>query len=80
MNANDLFENFDRIANEQGPVAAAKLLVERTRQEKNYAELFEALKILHRVELGLPAVQTDLTAADGSSESSGDSDIQDQLD
>jgi len=81
LNANDLFEQLLLTVSENGPAEAAKLLVEKTRNDQSYTELFEALKMLHRIELGLPAVQVDLTGSgDTSVEEAVDSNVQDQLD
>jgi hypothetical protein len=79
LNDQDIFSELERLSSEQGPVAVAQCLVDKMRDEKNYTELFEALKILHRVELGLPAVQTESLSEDSTS-SRDDSEIQDQLD
>ena len=59
LKANDEFMVLETIAQQQGLVAAAQELVERMRQQKSYPELFEARKMLHRVELGLPPVHVD---------------------
>ena len=51
------------------------------RAEARYPELFESLKMLHRIELGLPAVHTDLTGAHDSTQLEAMSpELQDQLD
>ncbi|XZE43221.1 hypothetical protein SH467x_002774 [Pirellulaceae bacterium SH467] len=78
MNAN-FFEQLQKLHTESGPVATAKRLVEEMRQQKRYPELFEALKMYHRVELGLPAVQTDPTGNGSNTNLLGDP-VQDQLD
>jgi len=82
LNANELFESIESTAQNQGPTQAAWLLVEQMRSEKRYSELFEALKMFHRVELGLPAVQINPSGDDDSKESGSDQDsgVQDQLD
>ena len=81
MNATDPFEKLQATVDEQGPKEAAQLLVDQLRSENRYTELFEALKMLHRIELGLPAVQTDPTGvSDSTSNESIPSDVQDQLD
>ncbi len=57
------------------------MLAEQMRREKRYSELFEALKMQHRVELGLPAVQIESEGEEGSEgESSVPPELQDQLD
>lgn len=82
MNANELFDKLESTAKDQGASQAARLLVEQMRNEKRYSELFEALKMLHRVELGLPAVQINPSGEDDDNESASlkNSEIQDQLD
>ena len=51
------------------------------RREEKYPELFEALKMLHRIELGLPAVHTDMSGAHASTQQEAISpELQDQLD
>ncbi len=81
MNATDLFENLPKTLLASGPKAAATLLVEEMRREAKYPELFEALKMLHRIELGLPAVHTDLSGAhELSQQESLSPELQDQLD
>ena len=59
----DLFETLQKITLDSGAAAAAQLLVNEMRSQERYPELFEALKMLHRIELGLPAVHTDLSGA-----------------
>lgn len=78
LNAIDLFDKLPTIVDEQGPLQAASLLVDQMRREQRYTELFEALKMMHRVELGLSAVQTD--PSEPTSVGSIPPDIQDQLD
>lgn len=57
------------------------VLADQLRAEKRYPELFEALKMQHRIELGLPAVQTDLySGANANASSELDPEIQDRLD
>lgn len=81
MNPIDLFETLLKTIRESGPKAAATFLVDQMRQEAKYPELFEALKMLHRIELGLPAVHTDLSGAhELSQQEQLSSDLQDQLD
>ncbi len=48
-----------------GPVEAAKLLADQMRRELRFTELFEVLKMQHRLELGLPAVQIDSPGVEG---------------
>ncbi len=51
------------------------------RRDARYPELFEALKMLHRIELGLPAVHTDLSGAHVATQQDALSpELQDQLD
>ncbi len=51
------------------------------RREEKYPELFEALKMLHRIELGLTAVHTELSGSHASTqEESISPELQDQLD
>ncbi|AMV34024.1 hypothetical protein VN12_17980 [Pirellula sp. SH-Sr6A] len=78
MNAN-FFEQLQKLHLESGPLATAKRLVDEMRLQKRYPELFEALKMYHRVELGLPAVQTDPTGNGSNTNLLGDP-VQDQLD
>jgi hypothetical protein len=82
LNENELFEKIESTALAQGPSQAAWLLVEQMRSEKRYTELFEALKMFHRVELGLPAVQINPFGDEESKPNGGDanSDVQDKLD
>ncbi len=63
MNTTDLFDSLEKTVLENGPAAAAQLLANTMRRDARYPELFEALKMLHRIELGLPAVHTDLSGA-----------------
>ncbi len=81
-NANDDFTVLDQIAQEKGLVAVAQELVERMRQRKLYPELFEARKMLHRVELGLPPVHVDHIGSHGNKSGSVklDPQVQDELD
>jgi hypothetical protein len=81
LNPNELFEQLIQIKNNSGPAAAARLLVDTMRSDKRYTELFEALKMLHRIELGLPAVQIDpsgVSAEEAANQLAPD--IQDKLD
>lgn len=57
------FETLNNAASEQGPAAAAKWLADEMRSERRYPELFEALKMQHRIELGLPAVHSDINGS-----------------
>jgi hypothetical protein len=72
----------EQLADKEGLQAAAQGLVERMRQQKLYPELFEARKMLHRVELGLPPVQVDPIGAHGkrSGAIQQDPQVQDELD
>jgi hypothetical protein len=72
----------EQLADKEGLQAAAQELVERMRQQKLYPELFEARKMLHRVELGLPPVQVDPIGAHGkrSGAIQQDPQVQDELD
>jgi len=79
---NDDFMMLEQLADNEGLQAAAQELVERMRQQKLYPELFEARKMLHRVELGLPPVQVDPIGAHGkrSAAIQQDPQVQDELD
>jgi hypothetical protein len=72
----------EQLADKEGLQAAAQGLVERMRQQKLYPELFEARKMLHRVELGLPPVQVDPIGAHGKKSGAiqQDPQVQDELD
>ncbi len=73
---------FDRLKSEletHGPLVAAQVLVEEMRREHRYSELFEALKMVHRIDLGLPAVQLDGVAGNGA-ETGVPPALQDELD
>jgi len=76
------FMALEQVAAEQGVVAAAQELVERMRRHELYPELFEARKMLHRVELGLPPVHVDSVGLHGSNSGLAkiDSKVQDELD
>ena len=63
MKTTELFDSLETTVLEHGPAAAAQLLADEMRRNQKYPELFEALKMLHRIELGLPAVHTDLSGA-----------------
>jgi len=77
----DLFETLQKTIHESGAKAAATLLVDEMRREEKYPELFEALKMLHRIELGLPAVHTDLSGAhELTQQESLSPEMQDELD
>ena len=80
--ANDDFMMLEQLADKEGLQAAAQELVERMRQQKLYPELFEARKMLHRVELGLPPVQVDPIGAHGKKSGAiqQDPQVQDELD
>ncbi len=79
---NDDFMMLEQLADNEGLQAAAQELVERMRQQKLYPELFEARKMLHRVELGLPPVQVDPIGAHGKKSGAiqQDPQVQDELD
>lgn len=66
--SNSFYTQLQQVATENGPFAASKLLVEELRRQGRYQELFEALKMHHRLELGLPAVHID---AEGTGDQSG---------
>lgn len=53
---NDPFIILQGVSQELGTLAAAQALVETLRKEERFPELFEARKMMHRVELGLPPV------------------------
>lgn len=81
MKTTDFFESLEKTVLESGPASAAKLLADEMRCHQRYPELFEALKMLHRIELGLPAVHTDLSGAHVATQQDAISpDLQDQLD
>ena len=81
MKTTDLFESLETTVLENGPAAAAQLLADAMRRDARYPELFEALKMLHRIELGLPAVHTDLSGAHVATQQEAISpELQDQLD
>jgi hypothetical protein len=79
---NDDFMMLEQLADKEGLQAAAQGLVERMRLQKLYPELFEARKMLHRVELGLPPVQVDPIGAHGKKSGAiqQDPQVQDELD
>jgi hypothetical protein len=79
LNTQDLFEKLESIVKEQGPLQAAWFLVERMRSEKRHNELFEALKMAHRIELGLPAIQINPSGEENPS-AEVDIAVQDRLD
>jgi len=77
----DLFESLQKTTSENGPGAAARFLADEMRREEKFPELFEALKMVHRIELGLPAVHTEASSANTDSEPDAISpDVQDELD
>lgn len=78
-NDTEQFEELTKSVAEQGPLEAAKALVEYLRAAHRYNELFEARKMLHRLELGLPAVQVDALVP-GSEAVSVSPEVQDELD
>ncbi len=81
MKTTDLFDSLEKTVLESGPAAAAQLLANAMRRDARYPELFEALKMLHRIELGLPAVHTDLSGAHVATQQEALSpELQDQLD
>lgn len=66
---------------DKGAVEAAAFFAETMRREQRFPELFEALKIQARLELGLPAVHTESIQAPGNPEDAQLPDpIQEQLD
>jgi hypothetical protein len=77
---NQVLEQVTAIAKEHGPVAAAEVLVEHFRSQQRYNELFEARKMLHRLELGLPAVAVDGLVPDESSSDPLSNEVQEELD
>jgi hypothetical protein len=52
----DIFEQLSQVSTSDSPLAAAKLLVDELRKSGRYLELFEALKMQRRLELGMSAV------------------------
>jgi len=56
MKEAEVFANLRDLAIERGPVEAARDLVEKMRAQERFQELFEARKMLHRLEMGLDPV------------------------
>jgi hypothetical protein len=56
---NNLFENLQKKADSEGPLAAVELLVEHFRSTSQYNELFESLKMRNRLRNGFSAVARD---------------------
>ncbi len=77
---NNVLEQVTTAAKEQGPVAAAATLVDYLRSQHRFNELFEARKILHRLELGLPAVHVDGLVPEEPATALLPSETQDELD
>jgi hypothetical protein len=75
-----ILEQLTATANEQGPLEAARILVDHFRSLHRFNELFEARKMLHRLELGLPAVQVDGLVPETSTPGGIPNEIQDELD
>jgi hypothetical protein len=80
QNETTILEQVAATATELGPVAAARSLVDHFRSQHRYNELFEARKMLHRLELGLPAVHVDGLVPDQAVGASVPSEVQDELD
>jgi hypothetical protein len=59
----DLFVQLENLAQNQGSLAVACALVEKLRSDGRFAELFEARKMLHRMELGLPPVHVEAVSS-----------------
>ncbi len=59
---NSIFDELVQTASSEGPLASANQLVEFLRKSERYPELFEALKIQRRLELGLSAVALETDA------------------
>ena len=59
---NTIFEKLDQTLTSQGALAAVELLIEELRSSKKYRELFEAIKMKHRLALGLTAVGLEVDA------------------
>ena len=72
------FEQLQQTTQASGPLAAAQMVADRMRSAGRYPELFEALKMQHRIELGLPAVHT-TNLSTGTPDPISD-DVQDRLD
>ena len=72
------FEQLQQTTQDSGPLEAARMVAEKMRLAGRYPELFEALKMQHRIELGLPAVHT-TNLSTGMPDEIPDN-IQDQLD
>ena len=75
-----ILEQLTATANERGPLEAARILVDHFRSLHRFNELFEARKMLHRLELGLPAVQVDGLVPETSTPGGIPNEIQDELD
>jgi len=54
--ASDFLGQLEQAAQASGPVEVCRQLIEHCRKQRNYPELFEALKMAARLELGLPPV------------------------
>jgi hypothetical protein len=82
MKETELFERLLDLARESGAIAAAQTLVEKMRSEHRFAELFEARKMLHRLELGLDPVPLDGLTGGGQTVAPPrlDPDVQEELD
>jgi len=83
----ELFVQLENLAEKQGSLAVACSLVEKLRSEGRFAELFEARKMLHRMELGLPPVHVEGVSSANEANANGagangtlDSNVQDELD
>jgi hypothetical protein len=80
---NDPFTMLQETSQELGTLAAAQALVETLRKEERYPELFEARKMMHRVELGLPPVYVPALHGGGTQRSESailDPQLQEELD
>jgi hypothetical protein len=78
---NTFFDELNSIISESGCLEAAKFFANEMRRAKRYPELFEALKMQYRIELGLPAVQTEPIVHDGNREETViPAEVQDALD
>ncbi len=55
----EMFQGLIDSSSTHGPLHAARELVEWLRTQDRFSELFEARKMMHRLELGLPAVHVD---------------------
>jgi hypothetical protein len=75
-----MLDELSATVREQGGLVAAQKLVEFFRSQHRYNELFEARKMLHRLELGLSPVQVDSLVPGDTPSTPVPDDVQDELD